>query len=668
MRRWVKLFLTILLPMFVHPQSGERDSLLAIINNQNGDENEIKALAYLAQMQTNTDSAIHYAKRGLRLAEKISSIKGKADCYLILSVKVSSPPDFAQNIQYGLSALDAYEQINDQTGIVEAYGSLQANFREIRDYKNALAYALSGARIAEANQIRGVFVFPGHREVPLFYAEIAQTYLLMNQIDSASFYTQKSIELKELFNNSEWNFPVHLLATIQTIHGEYQAALNNFRRAVPLAIKNGFFRDTLQIFTGMSTLFIRTGQFDSAIHYAKIVTMSKDPELETRNLLDAVSNLAGSYKAVGNKDSAIKYIELDYSLRESVMSNEKNREIQNITFNEELKEKESAAAQLKYRNKVQLYSLVGGIIVLLLIAGLLWRNNRQKQKAKDKVEKAYSELKLTQQQLVQSEKMASLGELTAGIAHEIQNPLNFVNNFSEVNKELIDELKGELATGNRQHAFEIVDDIKANEEKIIHHGKRADAIVKNMLQHSRSSSGAKEPTDINALADEYLRLAYHGHRAKDKSFNVTVKTDFDPGIGKVNIIAQDIGRVTLNLINNAFYAVDEKKKQMAPSLKGKKEDASLIYEPVLTVTTKRLSPPLGDRGKIEIRVADNGNGIPQKVLDKIFQPFFTTKPAGQGTGLGLSLAYDIVKAHGGELKVQTKEGEGSEFIIQLPIN
>ena len=199
MQRWLKLFLIILLPIFVHPQSGERDSLLAIINKHSGDANEIKALAYLAQIQTNTDSAIYYAKKGLELAEKINSIKGKADCYLILSYKYSFLPDFAESIQYGLDALDAYEQINDQAGIVEAYGTLQANFREIRDYKNALAYALAGVRIAEANQIRGVSVFPGHRQVPLFYAEIAQTYLLMNQIDSASFYTQKSIELKELF-------------------------------------------------------------------------------------------------------------------------------------------------------------------------------------------------------------------------------------------------------------------------------------------------------------------------------------------------------------------------------------------------------------------------------------------------------------------------------------
>ena len=264
--------------------------------------------------------------------------------------------------------------------------------------------------------------------------------------------------------------------------------------------------------------------------------------------------------------------------------------------------------------------------------------------------KTITELKSTQAQLIQSEKMASLGELTAGIAHEIQNPLNFVNNFSEVNNELIDEMMDEVSRGNYKEAKAIGDDLKQNLEKILHHGKRADGIVRGMLQHSRSSSGQKEPTDINALTDEYLRLAYHGLRAKDKSFNATLQSDYDDSIGNINIIPQDIGRVILNLITNAFYVVAEKKKV---GIEG--------YEPTVSISTKKM----GDI--ISIAVKDNGNGIPQPVLDKIFQPFFTTKPAGQGTGLGLSLAYDIVKAHGGELKVETRDGQGSTFFIQLPV-
>ncbi len=301
-----------------------------------------------------------------------------------------------------------------------------------------------------------------------------------------------------------------------------------------------------------------------------------------------------------------------------------------------------------------------GLLLIPLVYGIhrfqkerIIRAERERSRAKElaqakEIEKAYNELKSTQSQLIQSEKMASLGELTAGIAHEIQNPLNFVNNFSEVNKELVDELQQELKAGKIDDAISISNDIKENEEKINHHGKRADAIVKGMLQHSRSSSGVKEPTDINALADEYLRLSFHGLRAKDKTFNADFKTDFDDHIGKIDVIPQDIGRVLLNLYNNAFYAVTEKKKQW-----GEK------YKPEVYVSTKRVN------GKVEIVVKDNGNGIPQKSLDKIFQPFFTTKPTGQGTGLGLSLSYDIIKAHGGDIKVETKEGEGAEFIIQL---
>jgi len=279
-------------------------------------------------------------------------------------------------------------------------------------------------------------------------------------------------------------------------------------------------------------------------------------------------------------------------------------------------------------------------------------------KQKEELEHALHDLKATQSQLIHSEKMASLGELTAGIAHEIQNPLNFVNNFSEVNSELIAEMKQEIDKGNLDDVKAIANDIDENEQKIIFHGKRADAIVKGMLQHSRSSTGIKEPTDINALADEYLRLAYHGLRAKDKSFNATMKTDYHENVGSINIIPQDIGRAILNLITNAFYAVSEKNASAIPIAIG---TAGQQYVPTVTVSTRKINR------KIEIRVKDNGNGVPQKVLDKIFQPFFSTKPTGQGTGLGLSLSYDIIKAHGGELRVETKESEGAEFIIQLPL-
>ncbi|HYK46836.1 MAG TPA: ATP-binding protein [Parafilimonas sp.] len=277
------------------------------------------------------------------------------------------------------------------------------------------------------------------------------------------------------------------------------------------------------------------------------------------------------------------------------------------------------------------------------------------ESAKVQIEKTLFDLKQAQAQLVQSEKMASLGELTAGIAHEIQNPLNFVNNFSEVNGELINELVDEVDKGNYDEVRLIAVSLKDNEEKIIHHGKRADAIVKGMLQHTRTSAGQKEPTDINALSDEYIRLSYHGMRARDKDFNAEIKTDFDPTIGKINIVPQDMGRVLLNLYNNAFYAVSQKLAAQGSQL----EADNRRYVPTVTLVTKQYD------AKISISVKDNGPGIPQNIFDKIFQPFFTTKPTGEGTGLGLSLSYDIIKAHGGEIRVETREGEGTQFIIQL---
>ena len=313
------------------------------------------------------------------------------------------------------------------------------------------------------------------------------------------------------------------------------------------------------------------------------------------------------------------------------------------------------------------FRILAGLTIIGLLYGFIqYRSRNLRQQNKQLEEKvlhrtkelkhSLEDLRETQNQLIQKEKMASLGELTAGIAHEIQNPLNFVNNFSEMNKELLMEMQEELDNGKLDDAKGIASDVIQNEEKIIRHGKRADAIVKGMLQHSRASSGVKEPTDINALADEFLRLSYHGMRAKDKNFIASMDTHFDPRLGKINIIPQDIGRALLNIYNNAFYAVNEKRKELGD-----------IYQPTVSVSTLLISSTEGSPEKVEIRIRDNGIGIPQKIMEKIFQPFFTTKPTGEATGLGLSLSYDIItKVHNGELKVESSDGEGAEFIIVLP--
>ncbi|MEJ7626836.1 MAG: ATP-binding protein [Ferruginibacter sp.] len=448
--------------------------------------------------------------------------------------------------------------------------------------------------------------------------------------------------------------------------GNYKQALENIHTGVQWAYDDNDLDDVMRCYTLLAEFYLeKEPNKDSSLLYSK-KHLQVLQQIGSAKLGPAYLSIYKSYKLNKNTDSAYKYLQLAATANDSAYEAriKSLSEFQEMAFDDQLRLQQLEKEKIGTQNKIRTYAMLAGLGVFLLIGLFLYRNNRRKQKAnlvlqqqKDKVEHTLQELKSTQTQLIQSEKMASLGELTAGFAHEIQNPLNFVNNFSEVSNELIDEMKDELQKGNQEDAFLIADDIKQNLEKINHHGKRADAIVKGMLQHSQKSSGQKEPTDINALCDEYLRLSYHGLRAKDKSFNATIKTDFDTSIGKINIIPQDIGRVILNLLTNAFYAAP-----LPPE--GGFKDPHYKHEPTVTIRTSKI-PPSGGGGAL-ISVSDNGPGIPQKVLDKIFQPFFTTKPTGQGTGLGLSLSYDIIKAHSGEIKIETKEGEGTSFIITLP--
>jgi signal transduction histidine kinase len=438
----------------------------------------------------------------------------------------------------------------------------------------------------------------------------------------------------------------------------YDSAEYYYREGIKVTEKFNAPFAGVNFYFNLAEILYKKKEMDSCVYYAQR-SLTLCQKYKYKNFEVGVSGFLAKVYDKTDVDSAYKYIKIMVAAKEEVNNADRGRQFQKVSSDVEKKEKELEDAEARFRNSLKLYGLITLLSFFVLIAIIFWRNNRQRKKAntlltekKEKLEHTLAELKSTQYQLIQSEKMASLGELTAGIAHEIQNPLNFVNNFSEVNEELLRELRTEAEKGNLDDVKAIANDIALNSEKINHHGKRADTIVKGMLQHSRASSGQKEPTDINKLADEYLRLAYHGLRAKDKSFNANFKTELDNSIGKINVAPQEIGRVILNLINNAFYAVNEKRKL---NLNG--------YEPKVTMTTAKRN------GKVEIKVKDNGNGIPQKIVDKIFQPFFTTKPVGQGTGLGLSLAYDIItKGHGGELGVETKESEGSEFIIWLPLN
>ena len=374
------------------------------------------------------------------------------------------------------------------------------------------------------------------------------------------------------------------------------------------------------------------------------------------------SSLALCYEKTNDYKNAFENYKKYTAVSDSIRSRENIRKAteQMMTYEFEKKEEANRLEQEKKDAvaEARQWVLIIGLVLTLILVFVIYRSLRSKRKSnakltvqKEELQNALSKLKSTQSQLIQAEKMASLGELTAGIAHEIQNPLNFVNNFSEVSKEMLAEMQDEISDNNFENVRELANDVIKNLDKIYVHGKRAEGIVKGMLQHTRTENELKEPTNINTLADEYFRLAYHGLRAKDKSFNATLETDFDNTIGKVSIVRNDMGRVILNLITNAFFAVDEKRKF-----------GEADYKPTVTIRTRKLGE------KVEVTVQDNGNGIPKAVLDKIFQPFFTTKPPGQGTGLGLSLSYDIITRHKGKLTVETDEGVGTAFIVELPIN
>jgi signal transduction histidine kinase len=613
-------------------------------------------------MQKN-DSVLWYARKALDLSMKINYIKGEFESRKWVPIVFRNEGDYPTALKAAFENLDIAEQTKDTNILLIGLMGVASTYREMNDFVNQLKYnrkckeLIHSGYFKQENELKSNSLF-------YYLTPMAVAFQHLNRTDSALYY------LHIAYNTS---LDLHSDETLAITGGAlgnlyYKAKLNDsamyyFKQSLYYTKKTGT-RDDLGAAAqlGIGHILAQQNQFDSAIYYATLALNMIHNQKYPATELEAAAFLNKLYEREKRMDSAYKYLKLWVALKDSLFNQSKIKQIEEVKYGEALKrqqiEQERKEAEQQYKSKVKVYSLIAGVGVLFIIAFILYRNNRQKHrvnivlnKKNGEVENALKELKATQAQLIQSEKMASLGELTAGIAHEIQNPLNFVNNFSEVSTELVYEMEEALKKDERKEAVLIASDIKQNLEKIINHGKRADAIVKGMLQHSRVSTGHKEPTDINALADEYLRLSYHGLRAKDKDFNATLQTDFDESLGRINVVPQDIGRALLNLFNNAFYVVNEKKKQ-----------AGEAYEPKVVVSTKRL------KDRIEIIIKDNGNGIPEKVVDKIFQPFFTTKPTGQGTGLGLSLSYDIVKAHGGEIKVETKEGEGARFIILLPLS
>ena len=675
------------------------DSLRQVYLTQKLPEAEkLKLLSSLSFNEARDNNlGLRYAEELILLATKLDSTKRLIDGYTLKGHKLRLFGRLEEALEFYIKSAELAKADKNFRAEGDAYGYIAATYSVAGNDVNADKYykqSINTLRpLGRTQYLAGTLSNAGDH------------YLKTGELNSASQYILEAKDIfYELGHESGIAYSLGNLGILYAKTGKVATAKKNLNEAIAIFEKNEDFYPICDYLLAMADVYSEKGQMQVAIdHASRSLALSQKNKL-IEQIANASEKLADLYKKIGDDVQSLAFYKLHIQYRDSLNNLNSVQKMADLQLDFEMSKKQSEVDLLTKQKVTQrnlLFALAGIAFLAFLFAIVLVRSNQHRKKAyetlsiqkqqteqeKTKAQELLANLKATQDQLIQSEKMASLGELTAGIAHEIQNPLNFVNNFSEVNTELSEELAEEAMKGNLDEIKLIAKDIRENSEKINQHGKRAETIVKGMLQHSRSSSGKKEPTDINALADEYLRLAYHGLRAKDKSFNAKMVTDYDDSLGKINIVPQDTGRVILNLITNAFYAVDERKKNDQTILQshgddnyegkdrqaelpeksgqvyeaGLDKEADSNYEPTVSISTKKLD------GNIEIMVSDNGNGIPQKVLDKIFQPFFTTKPPGQGTGLGLSLAYDIVKAHGGELKVETKEGSGTSFTIELPI-
>ncbi len=661
------------------------DSLEIEFRNAKNDTLKLMHAGNLADLYTEIkpDSALYYAEQELEIARALNYKLNESYALQQMGYALMNIGNLPRSLQVYLLALNIAEDPASEKNILPdkyVYGEdlyAHAKTPELKRidklariyqyvgilYGNALDYGKEKSYYLQARDLAGK---AGNVLLSSYCnGTLGRAYLYLKMPDSALLTIGKAYDESNQTGYRKYQGSILLnFARIHAAMKRPELAFDYFRKALTASKQYGYLRGEIAANIALAEIYNHNGLLDSSFYFIqqglKGATELNAPLLLQRTYIA----LAEYYKSRHISDSVVKYQDLIIKIKSELFDAKQAQLFQSIDFDEQQRAYQKEAENIAFINRIKMYALLAGIAVLMVIAIITWRNDQNRKKAyallkaqkqetdiqRLKAEQTLAELKSTQAQLIQSEKMASLGELTAGIAHEIENPLNFVNNFSEVNAELIDEMDVEINAGNMEGIRSIALNIRENNEKITSHGQRADSIVRGMLQHSRAGSGQKEPTDLNALCEEWLRLSYHGLRAKDKLFNSELITDYDPSIGKVNIIPQAMGRVLLNLFNNAFYSVREKARSGLEN-----------YQPIVTVSTRKR----GDM--VEIKVIDNGNGIPDKIKDKVFQPFFTTKPAGQGTGLGLSISYDIIKSHLGEIEAETHEGRGAEFTIKLPL-
>jgi len=680
MKKYLKILLLLLVPLLGRAQQHLPDTIIQAIKTASNDSLRYKANhdASLYFEEINKDSALYYNEKCLSLSEKDQKKLVTARCLASKGYFLTGKGQYAEALK---NLLQAFAITQDPVNASNSwftgngwYTGRSYSPEQTRLFVLALTHHMYAILMRSThNTQQEIFHFAEARRIAtlinnkprvmLADMNLGGAYVSVNKTDSAMIFLNEAKEMTLRIGPKKYlGFILMDLGDIAQKKGDATGEKNYYYEGVSSATEQRNQTTLTWLYLRLTDVYVREKQKDSSLYFAKKAFQSFSTlgisAGETLNIGTAYQKLCDSYKLRGQTDSAYKYACLALAAKDKVnnIQIENLAQFQSLSLKEQLRLQNLEKEKVLYQSRVRTYASLAGLVVFLIVAVILYRNNRQKHKANIVLESTLADLRSTQTQLIQSEKMASLGELTAGIAHEIQNPLNFVNNFSEVNREMLEELKAEStkpkAERDEQLETGLINDLIDNEQKITHHGKRADAIVKGMLQHSQSGSGAKEPTDINALSDEYLRLSYHGLRAKDKEFNAELVTNFNERLPKINVIPQDIGRVLLNLFNNAFYAVNQKSKTGGAG-----------YKPEVSVTTSL------ENGQVVIKVKDNGIGIPDAIKEKIMQPFFTTKPTGEGTGLGLSLTYDmVVKGHDGTIQVNSVEGEGSEFIIQLPIS
>ncbi len=652
---WVILILTLLtiIKTKAQPIPFDKqvvDSITRKLPDMKGDTNKINNLILLSQMyiaKGDSTKVMEYAHEADSLAQKINSTIGRIRALGQMAFYHATTGNWPQSIMEINEAIPMTHKEKTEWSIF-LYNLKFINYAAKNDPQQARIWALKALHHPDFESGQVLAKWPT-------YMQLGLSYEWENRLDSAQFYADILKEYVKKYHHPDLEGNTYsLLGSIARKRKNYDEALYYYRQGDQSVI-------------GLAWTYYEINKVDSAIYYAQLALNNAQQKYDPRIILESAQLLARLY-AKTNPVLSNQYLNLYVNTKDTLFNTNKLKQMEELRLNEQQLRFDQIGREKSFRSKMIQYALMGLAALFLISALFFYRNNQIKKAVNIQLEKAYSELsaihetlKATQTQLIQSEKLASLGELTAGIAHEIQNPLNFVNNFSELSVDLVKDLKDEIEkpAQDKEYIAELFDDLSSNQDKINHHGKRASSIVKGMLEHSRASTGVKELTDINKLADEYLRLSYHGLRAKDKSFNADFSTDFDENLPKIEVIPQDIGRVLLNLINNAFYAVNERAQAPRPP-------EGETYVPTVIVSTHYSAPPLGAGGKIIIKVKDNGIGMSEATKAKVFQPFFTTKPTGQGTGLGLSLAYDIVtKGHGGTLEVNSTEGVGTEMIIKI---